>query len=407
MSNVTERFLKYVSVDTQSADFQENVPSTQKQFDLAKILADELKEMGACNVRLSENCYVYATVPATPGFEHLPSVGFVAHMDTSNAVSGKDIKPVITENYNGGDIKMSEGYTLSPDEYPVLMDYVGQTVICSDGTTLLGADDKAGVAEIMSLAELLLGAEAPEHCCVQIAFTPDEEVGRGVDFFDIKNFGADVAYTVDGGAVGDFNYECFNAAGARVHVSGISCHTGSAKNVMKNSLLVAMELQSLLPEADKPAYTEGYEGFYHLDSMNGSVDATDMYFIIRDHDKGLFEKRKAAFADAVSFLNRKYGEGTVTADIYDQYPNMREIVEQHMELVDNALKAMDNLGIKASIDPIRGGTDGARLSFMGLPCPNLCTGGHNFHGRYEFITAESLEKCADLLAEIVKIYTVK
>ena len=407
MSNVTERFLKYVSVDTQSADFQENVPSTDKQFDLAKILADELKEMGACNVRLSENCYVYATVPATPGFEHLPSVGFVAHMDTSNAVSGKDVKPVITENYNGSDINMSDGYTLSPKEYPALLDYVGQTVICSDGTTLLGADDKAGVAEIMSLAELLLGADAPEHCCVQIAFTPDEEVGRGVDFFDVKIFGADVAYTVDGGAVGDFNYECFNAAGARVHVSGISCHTGSAKNVMKNSLLVAMELQSLLPEADKPAYTEGYEGFYHLDSMNGSVDATDMYFIIRDHDKGLFEKRKAAFADAVSFLNRKYGEGTVTADIYDQYPNMREIVEQHMELVDNALKAMDNLGIKASIDPIRGGTDGARLSFMGLPCPNLCTGGHNFHGRYEFITAESLEKCADLLAEIVKIYTVK
>lgn len=405
--SATDKFLKYIKFDTQSADFQENVPSTEKQFNLAKALVEELKAMGAQDVRISDNCYVYATVPATPGYESLPSVGFVAHMDTSNAVSGKDVKAVITEKYDGKDIFMSEGYTLSPSEYPALMDYVGQTVICSDGTTLLGADDKAGVAEIMAAAELLLKDNAPAHCKVQVAFTPDEEVGRGVDFFDVKGFDADVAYTVDGGAVGNFSYECFNAAGARVHVKGVSCHTGSAKNVMKNSLLVAMELQSLLPEADKPCYTEGREGFFHLDSMQGSVDATDMYFIIRDHDKNLFEKRKSMFADAVAFLNGKYGEGTVTADIYDQYPNMREIVEQHMELVDNAMKAMENLGITPEIEPIRGGTDGARLSFMGLPCPNLCTGGHNFHGRYEFITAESIEKCSDLIMEIVRVYSEK
>ncbi len=407
MTSVVEKFLKYVAYDTQSVDFQEAVPSTEKQFVLAKELVKELKAMGLQNVRFSDNCYVYASVPATPGFESLPSVGFVAHIDTSNSISGKDVKPVITEQYDGNDIFMSKVYTLSPADYPALLDYVGQTVICTDGTTLLGADDKAGVAEIMAVAELLLGENAPAHCKIQIAFTPDEEVGRGVDFFDIKGFDADVAYTVDGGPVGDFSYECFNAAGARVHVTGISCHTGSAKNVMKNALLVAMELQGLLPEADKPCYTEGREGFFHLDSMQGSVDAADMYFIIRDHDMNLFKKRKEIFRSAVTFLNEKYGEGTVEADISDQYPNMREIVEQHMELVHNAMKAMENLDITPKVEPIRGGTDGARLSFMGLPCPNLCTGGHNFHGRYEFITAEAMQKCSDLILEIVKIYSAK
>ncbi len=404
--SVTERFLKYVSFDTQSEDFKESVPSTEKQLALARELESELSALGARDVCLSEHGYVYAKIPASSGKEGLPAIGFIAHMDTSNAVSGKDVKPVITKNYRGGDIRMSERYILRAADNPGLADCVGEDVITTDGSTLLGADDKAGIAEIMTLAELLLSADAPAHCAVSICFTPDEEVGRGVDFFDVTRFGADFAYTVDGGPVGDLNYECFNAAGARVSIKGTSIHPGSAHGRMVNACLVAMELEAMLPAHQKPAATEGYGGFFHLDSIKGNVDGAEMYYIIRDHSSELFEEKKRLFRDAVAYLNKKYGEGTVTAEISDQYRNMREVIENgSMHLVENAERAMESLGIVPLVSPIRGGTDGARLSFMGLPCPNLCTGGFNCHGRYEFTTVQALERCARLLAKIVEIYS--
>lgn len=406
MSTVKERFLKYVSFDTQSEDFKESVPSTEKQLLLARELKKELEELGASDVYLSENGYVYAKIPASPGKEKLPTIGFISHMDTSNAVTGRDVRPVVTENYGGGDIRLSEGFTLSVAQNPGLLDCVGEQVITTDGTTLLGADDKAGIAEIMTLAERLLSDDAPAHCSVSIGFTPDEEVGRGVDFFDVKRFGANFAYTVDGGPVGDLNYESFNAAGARVEIKGTCIHPGSAYGRMVNASLVAMELEAMLPAHQKPASTEGYGGFFHLDSMKGNVDRAEMYYIIRDHSRELFNIKKRLFGDAVSYLNEKYGEGTVSVEINDQYYNMREVIEKDgMHLVENAKKAMEALGITPLVTPIRGGTDGARLSFMGLPCPNLCTGGYNCHGRYEFITVEAMEKCSDLLGRIVDIYS--
>lgn len=404
MRTVKERFLEYIAVDTQSADDMEQVPSTEKQFNLAKILEKELKEIGAQDVRLSENCYIYATIPATAA--NKPVMGLISHMDTATALTGANVKPQIVQNYQGGDIVLNKelGIVLSEKQFPELAEEIGKDVIVTDGTTLLGADDKAGVAEIMTMAEYLLNHPEIPHGEIKIGFTPDEEVGRGVDFFDVEGFGADFAYTVDGGAVGELEYENFNAASAKVFLHGTSIHPGSAKNQMINAILVGMELQSLLPKEQNPAYTEKYEGFYHLDEMKGSVEEASMVYIIRDHDRAKFETKKELFRAAVDFLNKKYGEGTVELVLKDSYYNMKEKIVDHMELIDNAKKAMEELGIVPRVQPIRGGTDGARLSFMGLPCPNLCTGGYNFHGKYEYVSVQDMELVVELLKKLVQMW---
>ncbi|MBE5962051.1 MAG: peptidase T [Lachnospiraceae bacterium] len=404
--DLLERFLKYVSIDTQSVDEMEQVPSTEKERVLANLLVEELKQIGASNVRMDEeHCYVYATIPATTD-KKVPAIGFVAHMDTAPALTGTNVKPNIVKNYQGGDIVLNKdlGIVLSPAQSPHLNSCIGKDIITTDGTTLLGADDKAGVAEIMTMAEYLIAHPEIPHGTIQIGFTPDEEVGRGVDFFNVKEFGADFAYTVDGGTLGELEYENFNAAGAKVTIHGLSIHPGSAKGRMVNAILLGMEFQSMIPVFDNPAYTEGYEGFYHLDSMSGTVDEAHLDYIIRDHDKVKFEEKKARFLAIADYLNGKYGEGTFEVAMKDSYYNMKEMVEPHMHLIDNAKKAMETLGVVPEVVPIRGGTDGARLSYMGLPCPNLCTGGANFHGRYEYIPLQDMHTVVELLLEIVKIY---
>ena len=402
MSQIVSRFLSYVSLDTQSCPDQSQVPSTQKQLVLARTLAKELKEMGAQEVTVSEHGYVYAAIPASEGREHAPVLGFVAHMDTSPALSGTNVKPRVILGYDGGDICLNEnlGIWLKTADFPELTAYKGQDLITADGTTLLGVDDKAGVAEIMTMAEYFLSHPEEPHGPIRIAFTPDEEVGRGTDFFDVGTFGAQVAYTVDGGMLGELEYENFNAASGKVKIHGASIHPGSAKGRMKNALLIAMEFQSLLPAFQNPMYTEGYEGFYHLDQMDGTVEEARMEYIIRDHDRQKFEEKKKFFASAASFLNEKYGPETVTIQVEDTYYNMKEVIQDHMELIDRAKEAMEELDITPIVTPIRGGTDGARLSFMGIPCPNLCTGGHNFHGKYEFVCVQSMERIAELLIRI-------
>lgn len=403
MSEVIEKFLRYVAIDTESMDDQKQVPSTEKQRTLAKLLADELIEMGASNVRISPNSYVYADIPATTE-KKVPSLGFISHMDTAPSFSGKDVKPQIISNYQGDDICLNQtlGISMGPGQFPDLLKYVGKTLITTDGTTLLGADDKAGVAEIMTMAQYFLSHPELPHGEIHIGFTPDEEVGRGADFFDVKGFEADLAYTVDGGELGELEYENFNAAGAKVHIHGTNIHPGTAKHMMKNSLLIAHEFHSLLPVFDNPMYTEGYEGFFHLDGMSGDVEHTEMVYIIRDHDMEKFQNKKELMQAAADFINKKYGSGTLVLDMTDSYYNMKEKILPHMELIDLAKETMTELGIKPKVTPIRGGTDGARLSFMGLPCPNLCTGGHNFHGKYEFICAESMEKVTELLIHLVQ-----
>lgn len=403
MSNVTDRFLRYVSMDTQSMDDQEAYPSTKKQRMLAAVLAEELISLGAAGVAVDENSYVTATIPATTDKE-IPVLGLISHMDTSPACSGKDIKPQIIRNYDGKDIVLSKesGLTMRISEFPELQNYVGNDLITTDGTTLLGADDKAGVAEIMTMAEYLLAHPEIPHGTIRIGFTPDEEVGRGTDFFDVQGFGAEVAYTVDGGQLGELEYENFNAATAKIRIHGISIHTGSAKGKMVNALHVGMEFHSMLPVFENPAFTEGYEGFFHLDSINGGVELAEMKYLIRDHDMNLFNRKKEIMQRIAAYLNEKYGAGTVELNITDSYFNMREKVEPHIYLVDIATDAMKEIGVEPIIRPIRGGTDGARLSFKGLPCPNLCTGGHNFHGRYEYISIQSMEKVVELLLKIVE-----
>lgn len=403
MSEVIEKFLRYVAIDTESMDDQKQVPSTEKQRTLAKLLADELIEMGASNVRISPNSYVYADIPATTE-KKVPSLGFISHMDTAPSFSGKDVKPQIISNYQGDDICLNQtlGISMGPGQFPDLLKYVGKTLITTDGTTLLGADDKAGVAEIMTMAQYFLSHPELPHGEIHIGFTPDEEVGRGADFFDVKGFEADLAYTVDGGELGELEYENFNAAGTKVHIHGTNIHPGTAKHMMKNSLLIAHEFHSLLPVFDNPMYTEGYEGFFHLDGMSGDVEHTEMVYIIRDHDMEKFQNKKELMQAAADFINKKYGSGTLVLDMTDSYYNMKEKILPHMELIDLAKETMTELGIEPKITPIRGGTDGARLSFMGLPCPNLCTGGHNFHGKYEFICAESMEKVTELLIHLVQ-----
>ena len=403
MSKVAERFLKYVSFDTQSKDEEEQVPSTEKQLVLAKELVKELEEMGASDVRLSEHGYVYATIEANTE-KNVPSLGFVAHMDTAPAMSGRDVKARIVEKYAGGDIVLNEekNIVMTVKDFPFMADCEGRDLIVTGGTTLLGGDDKAGVAEIMTMAAWLLAHPEIPHGTIRIGFTPDEEVGRGADFFDVEGFGADVAYTVDGGPLGELEYENFNAASGKVYIHGVGIHPGGAKNKMKSALLSGMELQSLLPAFENPMYTEGYEGFFHLDQFAGDVEYAKMDYLIRDHDMDKFTQKKELFASAAEFLNKKYGEGTVELKIKDSYYNMKEKIEPYKYLIDIAKEAMEEVGITPEVSPIRGGTDGARLSYMGLPCPNLCTGGYNFHGKFEFIPVQSMEKVVELLLTIVR-----
>lgn len=406
MSKVLERFLHYVSFDTQSMDDQEQVPSTEKQLALAKALKEELEAMGASQVRMSEHGYVYAVIPATADHP-VKSLGFVAHMDTAPAMSGKDVKPRIVERYDGQDLVLNEEkkIVMRVKDFPGMLDCVGKDLIVTDGTTLLGADDKAGVAEIMTMAEFFLSHPEIPHGKICIGFTPDEEVGRGADFFDVEHFGAEAAYTVDGGPVGELEYENFNAASGKVDICGRGVHPGSAKGAMVNALLVGMEFQSMLPAFENPMYTEGYEGFFHLDQMAGDVESAHLEYIIRDHDRKTFEKKKALFEEVSRYLNVKYGEGTVLTAVKDSYYNMKEQIEpDHLYLIDTAKEAMKSLDIKPLVSPIRGGTDGARLSYMGLPCPNLSTGGYNFHGRYEFIPVQSLEQMVEVLKKIVTLF---
>lgn len=407
MTKTIENFLRYVKVDTQSSEETGTTPSTMKQHDLAKMLVEELMAMGASEIHYDqEHCYVYASVPASEGCEEAPVIGFIAHMDTSPAVTDTNVKPRIVENYDGGDIILNEEEhaVMRVQDFPELSKYQGQDLIVTDGTTLLGADDKAGIAEIMTMAEHLLKHPEIKHGKIRIGFTPDEEIGCGADHFDVQLFGANYAYTVDGGALGELEYENFNAAGAKLHVYGRSVHPGSAKGKMKNAILIAQEFQSLLPVFQNPMYTEKYEGFFHLDSIQGNVEEVVADYIIRDHDMTLFEQKKEVFLQTSEFLNLKYGEGTVVVEMKDSYYNMRDILEPHMHLVDNASQAMKELGIEPIISPIRGGTDGARLSFMGLPCPNLCTGGENYHGKYEYACVQSMEKVTELLLKIVEKY---
>ena len=402
MERIEERFLRYVAVDTESAEEVEQVPSTERQHDLARMLCRELQEMGF-EAEHDEHCYVYGTIPGNR--PDAPVIGFIAHMDTSPDMSGKDVKAKIVR-FTGEDILLNaeKGIVLSVKDYPSLEKYRGEDIICTDGTTLLGADDKAGVAEIMTLAQFY--AENPDvpHGTIKIGFTPDEEVGNGPKYFDVKKFGADFAYTLDGGELGEIEYENFNAAAMKVQVKGLGIHPGSSKNKMVNASLIAIEFDSLLPAQQRPAFTEGYEGFFHLHSMQGEVEAATLIYIIRDHDAAKFAAKKALALAAGEYLNKKYGEGTVTVEIKDSYRNMAEIIRQHYHLIDNARAAMQAIGVTPVTMPIRGGTDGATLSYMGLPCPNLCTGGANFHGRFEYIPVQSMELTYEIAKGIAARY---
>ena len=398
MSTVVERFLRYVSFDTQSDEESTTCPSTGKQKLLGAALVEEMLALGIGDARMDECGYVYGTIPGDPS---LPTIGLIAHMDTTPDASGANVKARIVE-YIGEDICLNEekGIFLRESDYPNLKNHVGKHLIVTDGTTLLGADDKAGVAEIMTAAAEIL-KRGGRHATLKIGFTPDEEIGRGADYFDVKGFGADYAYTADGGPVGEIEYENFNAAGAEVVFRGRNIHPGSAKNAMVNSQYIAMEFQSLLPIHQRPEATEGYEGFFHLMEITGSVEQTRLRYIIRDHDMTRFEEKKAVMANAAEFLNRKYGEGAVKLDIRDSYYNMKKCIEPVMYVVERAKKAMAAVGMKPREVPIRGGTDGARLSYEGLPCPNLCTGGENYHGRFEYIPVEDMELCVKMLVEIL------
>ena len=398
MISVVDRFLKYVSFDTQSDDNSETTPSTAKQKLLGAALVEEMLAMGITDAYMDDNGYVYGTVPGDPS---LPAIGLIAHMDTSPDASGADVKAKIVE-YHGGDVCLNEekGIFLREADYESLKNHKGKHLIVTDGTTLLGADNKAGIAEIMACAEKLLTTKM-RHATLKIGFTPDEEVGRGADKFDIPGFGADYAYTVDGGAIGEMEYENFNAAGAKVVVHGLNIHPGAAKNKMINSQLIAMEFNALLPAAQRPEYTEGYEGFIMLMEMHGEVEETSLHYIIRDHDMDKFQQKKATMEAAAAFINAKYGAGTLELQLRDSYFNMRKCIEPHFYVVERAMKAMEEVGMKPVAVPIRGGTDGARLSYEGLPCPNLCTGGENYHGRFEYIPVEDMEKCGDMLIAIL------
>ena len=399
-----ERLIRYAKIHTTSDEESPSCPSTARLFDLARLLAEELEGMGACDVRVDENCYVYACIPATAGLEDRPALGLIAHMDTSPDASGENVEPQLWENYDGKDLTLPSGAVLSVEKFPFLSAFRGETVITSDGSTLLGADDKAGIAEIMTAAETLLRDGLP-HGKICLAFTPDEEIGRGADLFDIPGFGADFAYTVDGGDVGSIEYENFNGAAATVEVKGFSVHPGSSLDKMINASNVAMEFHMALPSMDRPEHTDGYQGFFHLTDMRGDVSGARLDYIIRDHDWERLCQRKNTMELIASRLNARYGQGTVTLRIRDQYRNMIEKIRPHMHLVETAETAVRMTGLEPEIVPIRGGTDGAVLSWKGLPCPNLGTGGFNFHGTAECITAERMDRAVEILLNIVALYT--
>ena len=398
MNSVIERFLRYVSFHTTSNEDSETCPSTDKQKILGAALVEEMLELGITDAHMDENGYIYGTIPGDP---KLPTIGLIAHMDTAPDCSGENVKAKIVE-YTGEDICLNEeqGIYLKQSEYPGLAKHIGKHLIVTDGTTLLGADDKAGVAEIMATAEFLLKTKM-NHATLKIGFTPDEEIGRGADRFDVAKFGADYAYTVDGGTIGELEYENFNAAGATVEFIGRNIHPGSAKDQMVNSQYIAMEFQSMMPAAQKPEHTEHYEGFIHLCGMEGEVEKSTLWYIVRDHDMDKFLQKKAVMQAAADFLNAKYGDGTVKLSLKDSYFNMREKIEPCMFIVERAKKAMETVGITPVTVPIRGGTDGARLSYMGLPCPNLCTGGDNFHSRFEYVPVEDMEKITQMLVQLL------
>ena len=400
-----ERLLKYTAVDTPSDPESGKNPSSQCQFELANMLVEELKAIGVEDAQVDEKCYVYASIPATKGYESCKKLGFIAHMDTAPDFNGCGVNPRIIENYDGKDVALgNSGRVLKVKEFPHLAEFTGRTLITTDGTTLLGTDDKSGIAEIMTLAEELLKNEIP-HGKICIGFTPDEEIGEGADHFDVTRFGADVAYTMDGGMEGEIEYENFNAAGAKILVHGNNVHPGSAKDIMVNAQLVAMEFQGMLPAEEIPSKTEGYEGFFHLTNMEGTVEKAVLHYIVRDHDKEKFEGRKALLEKITDLLNEKYGTGTVELELKDQYYNMKEMVEPHFHLIEYAKEAAKEAGLNPKVVPIRGGTDGARLSFMGLPCPNLGTGGFAFHGPYEHITVEGMDLVVEMMRKIVEKYS--
>ncbi len=405
---LVERFLRYVKIDTQSDENSRTFPSTDKQLNLSRMLADELKEMGVKDVELDQYGYVMATIPANIS-KKVPTIGFLAHVDTSPDTSGKDVKPRIVENYDGKTIVLNKtkGIELSPKDFPELNQYKGQSLIVTDGNTLLGADDKAGVAEIMTAVDYIMTHPEFEHGNLRIGFTVDEEVGRGVDHFDVKKFNADFAYTLDGGTIGEMEYENFNAAGAKIKIQGRNIHPGYAKNKMVNALLLAMELNSMLPPHERPEHTEHYDGFYHLMKVEGDVDQASMQYIIRDHHRDKFEQRKNHLTHVTEFLNQKYGEKTIQLELNDQYYNMRQQIEPVYHIVETAVEAMKAVGVKPNVKPIRGGTDGARLSYMGLPCPNLFAGGENFHGRHEYVPIPSMIKVTEVMLKVIELYEKK
>ena len=407
MQKVVERFLKYVSFDTTSNEESKSVPSTSGQLVLARELKRELTELGLKDVSLDKNGYLMATLPENTE-KNIPTIGLIAHMDTSCAAEGVNIKPNIVKNYDGEDILLNkeQNLILSPKEFPELSKYIGQDLITTDGTTLLGADDKAGIAEIITAAEHLIKHPEIPHGAIRIAFTPDEEISRGTDYFDLEKFNADFAYTIDGGELGELEYENFNGAKANIVINGRSVHTGRAKDRMLNSMRVAMEFDSMLPQFEIPEHTEGYEGFFHLDKISGRVESTTMMYIIRDFEKSRLEVRKNRMHKVADYLNDKYGEGTVVLEIVDQYSNMREAIEPVIHVVEDAKKAMGMAGITPIVRPIRGGTDGARLSFKGLPTPNIFTGGHNFHGRYEYISVNSMYKAVEVILKLIEVYSL-
>ena len=403
MKTVEERFLEYVKLNTKSDETTRVTPSTKGQLVLAEKLLNELKELGLRDARISEHGYVYATLEKNCN-KDIPVIGFIAHMDTAPDYSGENVNPKIIENYDGGDIKLNDSEILSPKFSPELRQYIGQRLITTDGTTLLGADDKAGIAEIMTAVEYLINHPEIEHGDIKIGFTPDEEIGEGADHFDVEGFGADFAYTMDGGRIGELEFENFNAAGVKVKIKGVNVHPGYAKNKMLNSIMVANEFINSLPLNEVPENTESYEGFYHLTDINATVENTILSYIIRDFFKDSFEERKNKIREIQEELNKKYGEGTVVVEIKDQYNNMKEKIEPVMHVVENAQQAMIEANITPNIRPIRGGTDGARLSFMGLPTPNIFAGGENFHGKYEYVPVESMEKAVAVIVNIVKRY---
>ena len=404
MEKILDRFLRYVAIDTQSDGNSESQPSAAKELDLLKLLCKELNDMGV-EATLDEYGYVMGSIPSNID-KKVPAIGFIAHVDTSPDASGKDVKPQIIKDYDGGDIELNgvPGLFLKPSEFPELLAHKDETIITTDGTTLLGADDKAGVTEIMDAVQYIVEHPEFKHGDIKIGFTPDEEIGRGVVKFDVKRFGADYAYTMDGGEIGELEFENFNAASAKIHIQGRNVHPGYAKDKMKNAILIGMEFNDLLPIGQRPELTEGYDGFFHIISFKGAVEEADFGYIIRDHDRKKFEEKKELIAQCAHFINVKYGEGTATLEVKDQYYNMREQVEPYYFIVEKAVKAMEMAGIKPKIQPIRGGTDGANLSFKGLPCPNIFAGGMNFHGKMEFAPLENIEKASEVVLNIIKLY---